>query len=91
MINKGIEILDDPAADLQLYHDYVAESGMTQQEAAEMFELMMAGFRSHMPIFSGDNIFYFMQKSHYFMHLARDVRPAEFATRMRARRPSMPP
>src|SRR5690606_30787611 len=26
----GIEILDDPDADLQLYHDYVAKEGMTQ-------------------------------------------------------------
>lgn len=81
----GIEILDDPEADLQLYHDYRAKTGMTCEEAAEMFEEMMAGFRRHLPLFSGDSIFYFMQKSHYFLHLARGMRPAEFAERCRER------
>ena len=75
----GIEILDDPEADLQLYHEYRSEVGMTANEAAEMFEEMMAGFRAALPLFSGDNIFYFMQKSHYFLHLARDMHPDEFA------------
>ncbi|MCP3916352.1 MAG: radical SAM protein, partial [bacterium] len=77
----GIEIIDDPEADLQLYHDYVSETGMTQEEAAETFEEMMAGFREWLPIFSGDNIFYFMQKGHYFLHLSRDVTPDAFAAR----------
>ncbi len=81
----GIEILDDPHADLQLYHDYVASEGMTREEAAEMFEEMMTGFRRHLPLFAGDNIFYFMQKSHYFLHLARGVRPEEFVERCRRR------
>jgi anaerobic magnesium-protoporphyrin IX monomethyl ester cyclase len=75
----GIRILDDEGADLQLYHDYTSESGMTQEEAAEMFEELMAGFREFLPIFAGDNIFYFMQKSHYFLHLARGTTPDEFA------------
>ncbi|MCB9913712.1 MAG: radical SAM protein [Planctomycetes bacterium] len=75
----GIEILSDPEADLQLYHDYRAEVGMTQEEAAEMFEELMAGFRDFLPIFAGDNLFYFMQKSHYFLHLARGTTPDEFA------------
>src|SRR4029078_3652307 len=39
----GIKLLDDPSADIELYHDYVSESGMTQTEASEMFEAMMAG------------------------------------------------
>jgi len=81
----GIEILDDENADLQLYHDYVSESGMTQTEAAEMFEEMMAAFREHLPLFSGDNIYYFMNKSHYFLHLARDVSPDDFVELCRAR------
>ncbi|MCP3916052.1 MAG: hypothetical protein GY711_10890, partial [bacterium] len=42
---------------------------------------MMAGFREWLPIFSGDNIFYFMQKGHYFLHLSRDVTPDAFAAR----------
>lgn len=81
----GITILDDPEADLQLYHDYLSETGMTQEEAAEMFSELMAGFREHMPLFAGDNIFYFMQKSHYFLHLARGTTPDEFARDSRDR------
>lgn len=81
----GLRILDDPDADLQLYHDYESDSGMTSTEAAEMFEEMMEGFRARLPLFAGDNVFYFMQKSHYFLHLARDVHPEEFAARCRAR------
>lgn len=81
----GIEILSDSGADLQLYHDYRAAAGMTQTEAAEMFEEMMAGLRSNLPIFSGDNLFYFMQKSHYFLHLARDISPDRFVELCRQR------
>ena len=62
------------------------QSGMTQAEAAEMFEHMMAGLRANYPLFAGDNIFFFMQKSHYFLHLARDVTPDEFAERCRGAR-----
>ena len=81
----GIRILDDPDADLQLYHDYESDTGMTQAEAAEMFEEMMTRFAEVLPIFSGDSIFYFMQKSHYFLHLASGVHPDEFAARCQAR------
>ena len=75
----GIEILDGEGTDLQLYHDYIAKEGMSQTEAAEMFEEMLAGFREFLPIFRGDTILYFMQKSHYFLHLARGASPDEFA------------
>ena len=86
----GLKILDDPGANLALYHDYEAESGMTQQEAAEMFEELMASFRRNLPLFAGDNVFYFMQKSHYFLHLAGTTEraaetPASFEARLRAR------
>lgn len=81
----GIKLLDDPAADLQLYHDYESDAGMTQGEAAEVFEEMMRGFRERLPLFRGDNVFYFMQKSHYFLHLAHGTRPDEFAARMAER------
>ena len=77
----GVTILDDPTADIELYHDYESTSGMTQEEAAEVFEQMMRALRTHFPIFSGDNILYFMQKSHYFLHLARGVKPDEFVAR----------
>ncbi len=81
----GVRIRSDPTADLQLYHDYEAETGMTQGQAAEMFESMMAALRAHFPLFSGDNIFWFMQKSHYFLHLARGTSPDEFVSRCRRR------
>jgi hypothetical protein len=81
----GIRIIDDPSKDIELYHDYEAASGMSQKEAAEMFEEMMAGLRANLPIFAGDNIFFFMQKSHYFLHLAAGTSPDEFARRARER------
>ena len=77
----GVRILDDPTADIELYHDYESSAGMTQEEAAEMFEAMMRALRTHFPIFSGNNILYFMQKSHYFLHLARGTKPDEFVAR----------
>jgi len=90
----GIEILDGEGTDLQLYHDYVAEEGMSQTDAAEMFDEMMAGFREFLPIFRGDTILYFMQKSHYFLHLAKGTSPDEFAalcvTRAEARERGAP-
>ena len=46
-----------------------------------MFEEMMQAFREKLPLFSGDNIFYFMQKSHYFLHLANGETPDTFAAR----------
>jgi hypothetical protein len=74
----GIQIL--PAeGDLSLYHDYTAASGMTQSEAAAMFEEIMAALRREYPLFSGDHIHFFMQKSHYFLHLARGTTPDQFA------------
>jgi len=81
----GITIIDDPTADLQLYHDYESATGMSQGEAAEMFDEMMAGLRQHFPLFSADNVLYFMQKSHYFLHLARGTTPDAFADTCRER------
>jgi hypothetical protein len=59
---------------------------MTQQEAAEMFEEMMTGLRESLPLFKGDNIFYFMQKSHYFLQLARGLSPEAFVERCAQRK-----
>jgi len=81
----GIRVLDDPQADLQLYHDYEVSSGMTQAEALEMHAELRARLRECLPIFSGENILYFMQKSHYFLHLARGTTPREFSAACRAR------
>jgi hypothetical protein len=81
----GITVLQDPRADLQLYHDYTTDVGMTQAEAAQMFAETMADLREHFPLFGGDNVLFFMQKSHYFLHLARGTTPDEFAATCRAR------
>lgn len=94
-IDEQSHVFKDPAqfdveivkseGDLALYHDYIAKEGMTQQEAAEAFDEMMSGLRRALPIFAGDTIFYFMQKSHYFLHLAQGTTPDEFAERCRER------
>jgi len=76
-----VEMIETEGADLALYHDYRAQVGMTQEEASEAFGEMMAAFRRHLPIFAGDTLLYFMQKSHYFLHLARGTTPDEFAAR----------
>lgn len=79
----GIRVINDPAADLALYHDFEANSGMSQLEAAEMFDEMMAGLREALPLFEGDAFFYFMQKSHYFLHLASGTTPDGFIEKCR--------
>ncbi|MCP5021278.1 MAG: radical SAM protein [bacterium] len=86
----GIKIRDDGEADLQLYYDYESEVGMTQAQAAEMFETMMTSFRKNLPIFSGDSVLYFMQKSHYFLHLSQGTSPDEFAQMCKARNQPRP-
>ena len=80
----GINVIHDATADLALYHDFEANSGMSQLEAAEMFDEMMAGLREALPLFEGDAFFYFMQKSHYFLHLAHDTSPDAFIELCRA-------
>lgn len=79
----GIRVLHDEQADLALYHDFEANSGMSQLEAAEMFDEMMAGLRDALPLFAGDAFFYFMQKSHYFLHLAAGASPDAFIDKCR--------
>ncbi|MFT4710183.1 MAG: hypothetical protein ACJAZ8_001648 [Planctomycetota bacterium] len=81
----GVELLPDPAADLQLYHDFNANAGMSQLEASEMFDEIMAGLRESLPLFHEDTFFYFTQKSHYFLHLASGLSPDEFIEHCRSR------
>ena len=80
----GLTVLDAPG-DLALYHDYESAVGMTQTEAAEAFEEMMSELRAALPLFSGDNLLFFMQKSHYFLHLAHDRSPDDFERGCRER------
>jgi len=81
----GVRVLDDPLADLALYHDYEVETGMGQAEAAELYAEAKGRLRELLPLFRGENLVYFMQKSHYFLHLARGVSPREFAEACEAR------
>jgi len=81
----GLRILENPKADLQLYHGYEVETGLTQSETAELHEEGQAMLRECLPIFAGENVLYFMQKSHYFLHLARGVTPGEFRSACVAR------
>jgi|FLOH01.1.fsa_nt_gi anaerobic magnesium-protoporphyrin IX monomethyl ester cyclase len=80
----GLELLPDPNADLQLYYDFNANAGMSQLEASEMFDEIMAGLRASLPLFHEDTFFYFTQKSHYFLHLANGFSPDEFIEHCRA-------
>jgi len=80
----GVELLPDANADLQLYHDFHANDGMSQLEAAEMFDEIMAGLRESLPLFHEDTFFYFTQKSHYFLHLASGLSPDQFIEHCRA-------
>lgn len=81
----GLTVHDDPEADLQLYHDYSVQTGMSQAETAKMHPEVRARLRDCLPIFSGENILYFMQKSHYFLHLAKGTTPTEFSEACRQR------
>jgi anaerobic magnesium-protoporphyrin IX monomethyl ester cyclase len=80
-----ITIYDDPEADLQLYHDYSVPTGMSQDETAQLHAEVRERLRACLPIFSGENILYFMQKSHYFLHLSAGMTPTEFSEACRQR------
>ncbi len=81
----GVTVHHDEQADLQLYHDYSVKEGLSQVEAAEVHADVRQVLRECLPIFSGENILFFMQKSHYFLHLARGTTPAEFSAQCLAR------
>lgn len=80
-----ITVHSDPKADLQLYHEYSVPTGMSQDETSRMHSEVRGRLRSSLPLFSGENIVYFMQKSHYFLHLAKGTTPGEFEEACRAR------
>ena len=76
----GVRVLEDPDADLALYHDYEVETGMSQEVAAELYAEAKGRLRAALPMFRGENLVFFMQKSHYFLHLARGARPLDFSS-----------
>jgi hypothetical protein len=66
-----VEIFPDPAADLQVYYDFRAGSGMSRQEARDMYLEFTAALRSHFPVFQNTNMLYHELKGHYFLYLSK--------------------
>lgn len=65
------EILPDPAADLQVYYDFVPGSGMDRREARRMYLEFTKALTSHFPVFQNTNMLYHELKSHYFLYLCK--------------------
>ncbi len=66
-----VEVFPDPDADLQVYYDFRAASGMSRREAREVYLEFTRALRSHFPVFQNTNMLYHELKSHYFLYLAR--------------------
>jgi radical SAM superfamily enzyme YgiQ (UPF0313 family) len=66
-----LEIYPDPQADLQVYYDFRTGSGMTRQEARDVYLEFTRALRSHFPVFQNTNMLYHELKSHYFLYLAK--------------------
>ncbi len=66
-----VEVYPNPEADLQVYHDFKASSGMSRAEARQLYLQFTEALRSHFPVFQDTNMFYHELKSHYFLYLAR--------------------
>jgi len=66
-----LEVYPDPEADLQVYYDFKAGSGMSRREAREAYLEFTRALRSHFPVFQNTNMLYHELKSHYFLYLAK--------------------
>lgn len=66
-----VEVYPDPKADLQVYYDFKAGSGMSRREARQMYLEFTRALRSHFPVFQNTNMLYHELKSHYFLYLAK--------------------
>lgn len=66
-----VEVYPDPEADLQVYYDFKAGSGMSRREAREAYLEFTRALRSHFPVFQNTNMLYHELKSHYFLYLAK--------------------
>jgi radical SAM superfamily enzyme YgiQ (UPF0313 family) len=66
-----VEIYPDPEADLQVYYDFKTGSGMSRQEARDVYLEFTRALRSHFPVFQNTNMLYHELKSHYFLYLAK--------------------
>ncbi len=63
------EIHPDPTADLQVYYDFTASSGMSRREARDLYLEFTQQLRSHFPVFQSTNMLYHELKGHYFLYL----------------------
>ena len=66
-----VEVYPDPEADLQVYYDFRASSGMSRREAREAYLEFTRSLRSHFPVFQNTNMLYHELKGHYFLYLAK--------------------
>ena len=66
-----VEIYPDPDADLQVYYDFKASTGMSRREAREVYLEFTKALRSHFPVFQNDNMLYHELKGHYFLYLSK--------------------
>ena len=66
-----VEVYPDPDADLQVYYDFKAGSGMTRAQARQVYLRFTEALRSHFPVFQNTNMLYHELKSHYFLYLSR--------------------
>ncbi len=64
-----VEVFPDPTADLQVYYDFRATSGMSRREARDLYLEFTRTLRSHFPVFQNTNMLYHELKSHYFLYL----------------------
>ena len=66
-----VEVYPDPEADLQVYYDFKASSGMSRREAREAYLEFTHALRSHFPVFQNTNMLYHELKGHYFLYLSK--------------------
>jgi radical SAM superfamily enzyme YgiQ (UPF0313 family) len=66
-----VEVFPDPEADLQVYYDFRASSGMTRREARDVYLEFTKALRSHFPVFQNTNMLYHELKGHYFLYLVK--------------------
>ncbi len=64
-----VEVFPDPTADLQVYYDFRASSGMSRREARDLYLEFTHSLQSHFPVFQNTNMLYHELKSHYFLYL----------------------
>ena len=65
------EVFPDEGADLQVYYDFRASTGMSRAQARSVYLDMLSELETHLPVFQNRNVLYHELKSHYFLYVAR--------------------